>query len=800
MTKAHAGILESDDSHTALKKLHLAVGHAVTDPSETQWVEGHLRPLVGLTGGTEGGDQRNEAFAAWRRFFESLAEQRPLVLVFEDLHWADDGLLDFVDHLAEWATDVPLLVVCTARPELLDRRPGWGGGKRNAATISLTPLADEDVSALIESLVGKAQPNLVAHAGGNPLYAEEYARMLAQSGNGEALALPDTVQGIIAARLDTLPLEEKALVHDAAVLGKVFWVGELGHVAGLDPAAVHEQLQVLERKEFVRRERRTSVAGETAYVFRHVLVRDVAYSQIPRSRRANKHVAAATWIESLAADRSDDLADLVAHHYSSALELARATGDDSSDLATRARLALRDAGDRAARLNAFFEAARFYGDALDLWPVGDSERPRLHFAYGRALFYSEDGGADVLAEAAEELLDAGDLEGAAEAQTLIGELCWIAGRRDVAFDHFRGGAALLADAEPSREKAHALAILARFLMAGDEYDEAIELGSEALRMADELSLEDVRVTLLNTMGVARVGTGDLGGIADIEASIELAERVNSPDAGRGYNNLASTLSALGELERSFELYDQAFRAAERFGRPLAMSWIRVEQADEHYFRGRWDEAIGICDELLTGSMAGEHYVFEVGARVIRALVRLPRGDLTGAEDDLIEALAFARELRDPQHLFPALAVHAFALADTGRGGEAAPSVDELLHHWRARPTAFASGWIANLAPAAVACGRAAELIEMGASVRVPTRWLEAATRYAAGQFAEAASLYAQIGSQPDEAYARLRAAEQLIQANRRAEADEELATALEFYRRAGAARMVSEAECLLAPT
>jgi hypothetical protein len=159
---------------------------------DADWVRRHLGALVGLgNGGVLGGGDRSEMFAAWRHFFEALAEQRPLVLVFEDLHWADDGLLDFVDYLAGWAGEVALLVVGTARPELLARRPGWAGGKPNALTLSLTPLSDEDTARLIGSLIGRPvldagqQAVLLAHAGGNPLYAEQYAQMLADQGTGQ---------------------------------------------------------------------------------------------------------------------------------------------------------------------------------------------------------------------------------------------------------------------------------------------------------------------------------------------------------------------------------------------------------------------------------------------------------------------------------------------------------------------------------------------------------------------------------------------------------------------------------------
>ena len=185
MTKAQAGILEGDPADEAARKLTDAVAVLVQDPTEAEWVVGHLRPLVGLgseTGG--GGESRGEAFAAWRRFFEAMGEQRPTVLVFEDLHWADDGLLDFIDGLVERATGVPLFVLCTARPELLVRRPNWGGGKPNTLTLSLSALSDEETARLIAGHLSQAvlpaemQQALLGRAEGNPLFAEEYIRML----------------------------------------------------------------------------------------------------------------------------------------------------------------------------------------------------------------------------------------------------------------------------------------------------------------------------------------------------------------------------------------------------------------------------------------------------------------------------------------------------------------------------------------------------------------------------------------------------------------------------------------------
>jgi class 3 adenylate cyclase len=802
LTKSHAGVLESDDALAAEAKLRTAVETVIPDEAQARWVEGHLRPLAGLTGVSEpGAEGRDEAFAAWRRFFEAIAEQHPLVLVFEDIHWADDDLLDFVDYLADSTSEAPFVLVCTARPELLDRRPGWGGGKRNATTISLAPLSEDETSALVSSLLSngalgeESRKKLLTRAGGNPLYAEEYVRMLAQAEEG--LPLPETVQGIIAARLDTLPSDEKALIQAAATVGKVFWVGSLAAALELDRPEVDRGLTGLERKEFVRRERRSSVAGETAYVFRHVLVRDVAYGQIPRARRADAHRRVAEWVESLAVDRPEDLADMVAHHYSNALELARVSKRPEGDLAERARRALRDAGDRAAALNAFAAAARFYGEALALWPEDDDDYASLLFRHGRALFFSADEGEESLARAAEELLEAGDRATASEAETLVGELRWIEGDRDEAFGHFEGAAKLLADEPDSRSKAYVLANLARFRMIADEADRSIPVGQEAFEMAARLGLDDVQANILSTVGIARLMIGDLAGRDDVERAIEIAERVGSPEVIRGYNNLASTNASLGDLRRAFELYALATSAANRFGRVRALRWLEAERMNELYWRGEWDEALALADEFVAQAESGLPHHREVDARLTRARIRLARGDEIALADSTL-TLDFGRRVRDPQTLFPALAFHARAQLreDPASASELA---GELLERWAGAGLTFATFWLADLAVVMADLQRGPELeAACDAYLRIPTRWRDAALAVVNGDDLGAAKVYAAIGTRPDEAFARERAAATLAEADRRGEAELELAQALEFFRGVGATSYLRRAEGLLA--
>ena len=380
-----AGRYPRDATRPSDAAAKLADGRRCSPPTRrVGWVETHLRPLAGLDADETTSD-RGEAFAAWRRFFEALAEQRPLVLVFEDLHWADDGLLDFVDHLVDWLTDVPLLVVCTARPELLYAAPGVGWGQGERDDVSLSPLSDDETATLVHELLeqsvlpAEVQSALLERAGGNPLYAEEFVRMFVAGSATAALAArhraaaPESVQGIIAARLDGLPREDKELFQDAAVVGKVFWSGALAEIGGRERAVVEERLHALERQR-ARPPRAPELGRGRERVRLPAPARPRRRLRAipgPTARRA--HRRAAEWIEALG--RPEDHADLLAHHYLSALELARAAGVMQGALAGSAANALRRAGDRAFGLNAFASAARFYDEALELWPATRRREP-----------------------------------------------------------------------------------------------------------------------------------------------------------------------------------------------------------------------------------------------------------------------------------------------------------------------------------------------------------------------------------------------------------------------------------------
>jgi class 3 adenylate cyclase len=814
MAKAQAGVLESDSAEEAEAKLVGAVAEAIPDGADAHWVAGHLRPLIGLGAQQElTGDRRSEAFAAWRRFFEALAEDRPLVLVFDDLHWADEGLLDFVDYLLDWATGVPLLAVCSARPELLEKRPGWGGGKLNATTVSLSPLTEEDtarfVSALLEQAVlpAETQAALLARAGGNPLYAEEYIRMLHDRGflrregagwyleREDELPLPESVQGIIAARLDALSSEEKELLQDAAVAGKVSWVGALAAIGDVPRWQVEERLHALERKEFLSRERRSTLAGETQYVFRHVLVRDVAYNQIPRAERVEKHRAAAEWLESLPADRSEDRAEMLAHHYTSALELARATGRDTAELAEPARRAMREAGDRALALSAFPSAVRFYRAALELWPEDDPERAQLLFRYGHARYGAEEAGDQELEEARVALLAQGDVESAVQADVLLADLTWRHGQRDRAFQYLERARELVRDLPTSYSKALVLSHVSRFHMVNQENEEAVSTGREALVMAEQLGLDELQSHALNNIGSARARGGDEGGLADLERSIEIGREVNSPETSRAYINLGVNIAIAGDLDRSWELIREGEAISQRLGHAVGLRWIRGMRPMYHYESGSWEEALAGAEEIIAESQAGSTHYLEHLSRSARANIRIARGDVAGALEDVREGLKSARTAGDRQALLPALGAFVKIALEAELRDEAATAADALLEHATAAPLNV--WYAADAVPALVSLDRGEALREAlrGATA---SRWREAAEAIVAGDFQRAGELFAQIGSRAKEADSRLRAAQSLIEAGLRPHGEAELERALAFYREVGAGAYVREGEALLA--
>ena len=790
--KAEAGILESDGAELAGRRLVAAAG-AVADPVTAAWVAGHLRRLVGVgagRGGAAGGlttaADREEEFAAWRRFLHGLAATRPLVLALEDLHRADDALLDFVEGLVDGdAGPAAMLVLATARPELLERRPGWGAG---GDTIRLGPLGDPDTTGLLASLLAhhglptEVDPALLGRVGGNPLFAEEYVRMLRDRGGPTAgtapTPLPAGVHAIVAARLDALAAADKAALHDAAVLGQVGWLGALAEVAGRDRHELEACLARLEAREFLQRAPASRVAGEVEYAFRHVLVRDVAYGQVLRAERADKHRRAAAWIEALAPDRTEGRAELLAYHYRSALSFARAAGTEPPGLAARALAALGEAGDRAAALGGWETAARFYAEALELGPEGDLARGQLLLRLGRARCRSEMAGQDELAAGREALLAAGEPVAAAEAEMLLGELAFLQGRGGDREAATARALALVAGAPPSATKAAVLRGAMMHLVVASRHAEGLAVGREVLAMARTLGLPDLEADALGAIGTARVEAGDPGGLDDLEVAIARFEELGAPSATLWQLNLGWAAASMGDLPRCFAALAAAARQAERFGSRRWRRAIELQRVAERYWTGRWPEVVAVVDALLAGD---ERHYLEWECRLWRGRIRLAGGRLEEALADAEAAHALAVQARDPQDLHPTRAFLARALLAAGHRPEAAEVAGRLLAGLGGGVLGPDLGADLGLVLAELGIGSGA-LDRLGIP---PSPWLEAARALAAGDPLAAADRYAAIGSRPDEADARLAAARRLAGQGRRAEAEAQERAARAFLAATG---------------
>jgi class 3 adenylate cyclase/tetratricopeptide (TPR) repeat protein len=795
MVKAQAGIFETDGADTAGTKLAAAVGDVVP-PAERAWVERQLTPLLGLGGALEPHpDQRAEAFAAWRRFLEALAESGPTVLVFEDLHWADDGLLDFVDALADRVSGVPMLVVCSARNELIERRPGWGGGKRNAVTVSLTPLSDDQTARLIAALLERSvlpaeqQQLVLQRAGGNPLYAEEFARML---GAGELVAgeIPDSLHGVVAARLDALPAPEKELLQLAAVLGKVFWTDALAALSELDPWLLDERLHALERKEFVRRDHRTAVEGARQYAFVHVLVRDGAYGQMPRGVRAQTHERVAAWIDALPPDRAEERADMLSHHLQAAIEYGRAAGLDVSHLQPAACAALVSAGDRAWTLGDSPGALSLWERARQLEPSVDPD-PHLLLRIGRALLQLRGEGLAELERAAS-MLRQTDPAAAAEAELSAGEVVWQRGDREGAIPKFERALMAVESLPASPRKAYVMGQLARFEALAGRSAAALALAEQAIDAAQAVGDAALLGDLLNTRAIARGALGDANCLDDLERSLELGLETGSHWVGRAYLNLASTLVDMGvDINRAIELLEEGLTVAERKELLIVQRWYRGNFVQSLTLAGRWEESRRLAEAEL-----GEPTPHYMRTAVLgdRGLMRLAGGE-EGALDDLRESLESARGVGDPQALWPALAALAFGLAETGDPGGADMLLTELETVTR-QALGFAGPWVVIAALAAADIGREIELFGKSATL-LRTPWSQAAAAVDHGDLTAAADILADVNATPLEADVRLRLARQLLAQGRRVEASHALGTALAFYRAVGATASVRAAEALL---
>jgi tetratricopeptide (TPR) repeat protein len=701
MVKAQAGILESDPPEAVLEKLQTALSAVTDDDAERDWLRGRLAPLVGVGGAEAQRDSRDEVFTAWLRFLESIAAHRPLVLVFEDLHWADDPLVEFVEHLVEWSSGVPLLVVCSARPELYERHPGWGGGKRNSTTISLSPLSEPDTARLLSALLEQAvlpaevQAELLERAGGNPLYAEEFVRMLVDRGilerhgaalrisvAGDAVPMPESIQALIGARLDTLSAEGKALLQNASVVGKVFWSGAVASMGGIDEGAVRRGLHDLARKELVRTIRTSSIEDQAECSFWHALVRDVAYGQIPRMERAAKHLAVGDWIEATVGERISDHAEFLAYHYEAALDLSAAAGrEPGNELRTKAARALGMAGERAERLDVA-KAVVFYRRAEALLPPDDPEFPVLHV---RTLAAAADLGETPVTEmevayetAIEHLRARGDVVAAAEMLTKYGSFLKGVGSTERAERITDEAIELLEPLGPRPQLARAYSARAGNDMLAGRYAEWKRWTDATLELADRLGLPEYRMRALQYRGIYRVMAGDVEGRADLEEALRLGSELGlGNETSVAFDNLADWVSSLDGAAAGLAIYEEGMAFAERRGLGGNRMWMLAETTWRLFDLGRWDGVTAAADEIRRWFRTRGRGLPVVMAGTQEARVRAYRGELGRAAELMEELLPAAREGGDIQAYRPALTTAALIAVERGQPQIAAALLDEL---------------------------------------------------------------------------------------------------------------------------
>jgi class 3 adenylate cyclase/tetratricopeptide (TPR) repeat protein len=733
--KAEAGILESDDEAAAQAKLTTAVEAVTTE--DQAWLITRLGPLVGLTGTTDAtAPAQEESFTAWRRFLEAAAADSPLVVVVEDAHWADPALLGFLEHLVDWSEGVALLVVVAARPELYAHAPAWGGGKRNATTLALRPLADAETAQLLAALLDAAvlpaevQAALLERAGGNPLYAEQFVRLITEQGlltrrgrvvqisRTDDLPLPDAVTALIAARLDTLPAGHKQLLADAAVLGRVFWSGGLQALCERDEAEVRVALRDLARAELIRRVPKSTVTGQDEYAFWHTLVRDVAYGSLPRKARAARHLAAARWLEQLAGDRVADYAELLAHHYLTALDRTRDSGDDAGAdaLAAPAARYLVMAGDRSMELD-MNVAASHYDRAAGLLPVTDPGRPGILVKWGRANF--ERGqfarAEELYREAIAAYETRHDATGAGEATSRLAVVTAELGGTAEAERLQERAISLLERGPPGEALAEAYASSGNIHALAGHPEQALAAAGKILALGEPAP--KLRTRALLVRGLARVTLGDVGGIEDGREAVRVARSVGMPNA------LVLALGNLAEYEWLIEgprgaltSYRESWEVAQSHGGLLATAYW-AESVRPMLDLGEWDELLARSQELRPALEARGASYSLAGMEPYRAVVLLWRGALIAARTMIENALPAAREIADLQVLVPTLAVAALVEQASGNQATTLDLAGEYDAAVRARPGQ--AGWYWGwwfLADFVRVCVAAAELDRAAALV------------------------------------------------------------------------------------
>ena len=620
MVKTAAGIADDDPLDDALEKLRECC------PDEA--VADLLALASGVLEAVKG--ERNQQEIAWaaREWAEKLAEPQPLVLVFEDIHWAEDALLELVEHMATWVRNVPILLLCLARTELLDLRPGWGGGRVRATAIELEPLGRADSEALIEALLDGDLAiawleAVLDKTEGNPLFVEETVRMLSEADGGGIQRIPDTLQALIAARIDHLPPGEKELLQGAAVMGRIFWKGALGDLL-LEGTEIDPLLDDLQLREFVVPEVRSSISGEDAFKFKHVLIREVAYGGLSKAARAGYHQRFAEWLRKRA---GEELLEVRAYHLDHATALlAELDGSAPKPLAREAAAALEEAGRRALAREANATARKLLIRAVELEPTLERR-----FQAARAAWRMSD--FPVVSPEMEHVLrdarEQGERDLEARALTALAEVT------------------LLREADVGRAEE-----LARQALGVSEHDES---RIDALRMLQTVAWWRGRLSESEEYALEQLEIARRLGREDLESEALLS--------------LAGIYSSRREDDRAEPLIDEALALAESSGSLIAKAKAFMKSGELYAWRRRDDEA-------LEEYRKARDLFAEVGAAadLAHALLRIAtivrKRDVVEAEKIARESIRILKPLEDRGTLCEVQRLLAELLLEQGRIDEA----------------------------------------------------------------------------------------------------------------------------------
>jgi class 3 adenylate cyclase/tetratricopeptide (TPR) repeat protein len=818
IVKAHTGILDSDSAEEAAAKLEAAI-----PPSEPDrdWLRTRLGALVGTESSSA---DREESFTAWRRFLESIS---PAVFVFEDVHWADEAMLSFIEHVAGTSAGVPMLLLCTARHELYDRFPDWGA---TPSRLDLAPLSSRETSALITSLLKDAELPVEVHhsilerAGGNPLYAEEFVRMLDERGfltstdrtraGAEAgdVPFPDSLQALIAARIDTVTPERKAILQDASVMGRVFWFDAVSAIGDRDDRSVEDALTDLSRREMVQPTPVSSIEGQDEYSFWHVLIRDVAYGQIPRGSRAMRHLAAARWIERVAAGRVEDQAEFLAHHYTMALDLARASGraDAATELEEPAVRFLVLAGDRALGLDVT-RAEVHYGRALELVPKEHPERPHVLAKWAEAVRQSGRAAeaTRALEEAIATFVERNDRLSAGRALGTLASLYHNLGiprQEEVALEAVR-----LLELEPAGEDlVAAYARMAGVRLVQGDHRATVEWAERAATLAADLGIE-VPARALGFRGYGRCLLGQAEGLDDMRAALALAvQRGEGRDAAVHHNNLTVALWPLEGPAAALEAQRRGIEFAERRGITefaLALS----AGLDTLVQLGRWDEVLERAEALAPRLERWGDVADLLQVRWAETYVLASRGDVDTARPLAKWLVKAARDSAGAEDVASALAAAALVHALTGERDPAVELLTEIEAFPHVREVPAYAVYLPEMVRIAVSCG-AVDLAERLASgmksnfpywehalchVRAILSEVSGRVDEAAAGFEDAAERWRSFGVVTELAHATLGRGRCLLRAGH-PEAPQALSEARDIFQSLEARTWLDDADALLA--